>query len=100
MQMLNGNVFCCNLNAIYDLKGEFITFRATTQGILAALNQCMEIINQREDYWSKKIESEIERRRKSEDLCKWVTGSSSKNPRYELNWSLDFFTIAENWMMS
>lgn len=53
-------------------QGEAITFRATSQGILTTLTHCLEIINQREDYWSKKIETEIERRRKSEDLCKWV----------------------------
>lgn len=53
-----------------SLKGELVTFRATSQSILATLNQCMDIINQRDEYLKKKMESEIERRRQSEDLCK------------------------------
>lgn len=53
-------------------QGEAVTFRATSQGILASLNHCFDIIVQKEEYFKKKMESEVERRRQSEDLCKWV----------------------------
>lgn len=53
-------------------QGESVTFRATSQTILATLNQCLDIINQREEYLKKKMETEIERRRQSEELCKLV----------------------------
>lgn len=54
------------------IKGESVTFRATTQSVLATLNQCIDIINQRDEYFRKKMDTEMERRRQSEDMCKWV----------------------------
>ncbi|XP_055324849.1 ceramide transfer protein isoform X1 [Sitodiplosis mosellana] len=66
-----------DLNSI-DLKGESLTFRATSQTILATLNQCLDIINQREEYLKKKMETEIERRRQSEELCKKLKDELSK----------------------
>lgn len=39
-----------------DFKGEAITFKATTAGILSSLSYCIEVMNKREDYWQKKFE--------------------------------------------
>lgn len=72
-RIVNG-VFCF-LFWLLSKKGESLTFRATSQSILATLNQCLDIINQREEYFRKKMDSEIERRRQSEDLCKSVDGT-------------------------
>lgn len=56
----------------FNSQGESITLRATTQGILSSLNICVEILNQRDDYWKKKMENEVDKRRRSEDSCKYV----------------------------
>lgn len=66
------DTFGTGINTIWIIyfQGESVTFRATTQTILTTLSQCLEIINQREDYLKKKMETEIERRRQSEELCK------------------------------
>lgn len=53
-----------------DFKGESITFRATTAGVLTTLQHCLDIINERDESWKKRMDKEIERRRKSEDLYK------------------------------
>ena len=39
-----------------DFKGEAITFKATTAGILSSLAHCIDIMSKREDYWQKKFE--------------------------------------------
>lgn len=44
-----------NVNNI-DFRGEAITFKATTAGILASLSHCIEAMVKREDYWQKKCE--------------------------------------------
>jgi collagen type IV alpha-3-binding protein len=60
--MHNGPV---NVNNI-DFRGEAITFKATTAGILASLSHCIDSMAKREDYWQKKCEKEVEKRRKAE----------------------------------
>lgn len=42
-----------------DFKGEAITFKATTAGILSSLSYCIDAMNKREDYWQKKFEKVI-----------------------------------------
>lgn len=39
-----------------DFKGEAITFKATTAGIISSLSYCIDVVNKREDYWQKKFE--------------------------------------------
>lgn len=39
-----------------DFKGEAITFKATTAGILATLSHCIELMLSREDKWRKRLE--------------------------------------------
>jgi len=39
-----------------DFKGEAITFKATTAGIISTLSHCMELMGQREESWKKKYE--------------------------------------------
>lgn len=53
-----------------DFKGEAITFRETTSGVLESLNNCLEIIVQKEENVKKKLDIEIEKRRKVEDELK------------------------------
>jgi collagen type IV alpha-3-binding protein len=50
-----------------DFKGEAITFKATTAGISATLSHCIELMNQKEDYWRKKFDREQVARRLAED---------------------------------
>lgn len=50
-----------------DFKGESITFKATTAGIVATLGHCIDIMSQREDAWRKRLEKEINIRRTLED---------------------------------
>ena len=44
-----------DLSAV-DFKGEAITFKATTAGIISSLSYCIEAVNKREEYWQKKFE--------------------------------------------
>lgn len=39
-----------------DFRGEAITFKATTAGILATLAHCIDIMTKREDYWHRRLE--------------------------------------------
>lgn len=63
-----------HINIVFSVfalnQGESVTFRATTHSVLVTLNQCVEIISQREEYFRKKMDTEVERRRQSEDMCK------------------------------
>lgn len=53
-----------------DFKGEAITFRATTAGVLTTLQHCVDIIVQKEEYLRKKLDKETERRKKAEEHLK------------------------------
>uniref|UniRef100_A0A4W3GCK9 Ceramide transfer protein n=1 Tax=Callorhinchus milii TaxID=7868 RepID=A0A4W3GCK9_CALMI len=53
-----------------DFKGEAITFKATTAGIQATLSHCIELMVKREDSWQKRIDKEIEKKRRIEDAYK------------------------------
>ncbi|XP_041373633.1 ceramide transfer protein-like [Gigantopelta aegis] len=53
-----------------DFKGEAFTFKATTAGIVATLSHCIDLMSQREESWRKRLEREIDRRKKLEDLLK------------------------------
>ncbi|XP_037079943.1 ceramide transfer protein-like isoform X2 [Pollicipes pollicipes] len=50
-----------------DFKGEAITFKATTAGVLSTLQHCAELMSQREDGWRRRMERELERRRLLEE---------------------------------
>ncbi|XP_012277548.1 collagen type IV alpha-3-binding protein [Orussus abietinus] len=51
-----------------DFKGEAITFKATSEGVIATLQHCLELMSQREDAWRRRWEKEVERRRKLQEL--------------------------------
>lgn len=53
-----------------DFKGEAITFKATSEGILSTLQHCVELMGQREDVWRRRWEKENERRKKMQELYK------------------------------
>lgn len=50
-----------------DFKGEAITFRETTSAVLTSLNHCLEIIMSKEDGLKKKLDREVEKRKKVEE---------------------------------
>jgi len=50
-----------------DFKGEAFTFKATTTGILHDLSLCIELMQQREEFWKKKLDKETEKRKKIEE---------------------------------
>ncbi|XP_074649947.1 ceramide transfer protein-like [Tubulanus polymorphus] len=71
-----------------DFKGESYTFKATTAGILATLSHCIELMSQREDAWKKRVEREIEKRKRVEDLYRASINDRTKplvlgGPDYE-----------------
>ncbi len=57
--VLSPSVFQClshkGINGI-DFKGEAITFKATTAGILATLSHCIDLMGKREDSWQKRLD--------------------------------------------
>jgi len=52
------------------LQGESITFRATTSGVLSTLQHCLEIIAENDESWKRKLEREIDKRRRAEEQNK------------------------------
>ncbi|EFX89333.1 hypothetical protein DAPPUDRAFT_40354 [Daphnia pulex] len=51
-----------------DFRGEALTFKATTAGVLARLQHCLDLFNQSQDGWRRRLEREVEKRKKVEDL--------------------------------
>ena len=52
---LSSGIGSTELNCI-DFKGEAITFKATTAGIIASLSHCIDLMSKREEYWKAKFE--------------------------------------------
>ncbi|CAL8248903.1 unnamed protein product [Merluccius merluccius] len=69
------------LNGI-DFKGEAITFKATTAGILSTLSHCIELMVKREDSWQKRLDKELEKRRRVEDAYKSSMNELKKKSHY------------------
>uniref|UniRef100_A0A4W5KNC7 Ceramide transporter 1a n=1 Tax=Hucho hucho TaxID=62062 RepID=A0A4W5KNC7_9TELE len=65
-----------------DFKGEAITFKATTAGILSTLSHCIELMVKREDSWQKRLEKELEKRRRVEDAYKSALSELKKKSHY------------------
>lgn len=62
---------CVNIHhqrSLCDFKGEAITFKATTAGILATLTHCIDMMQQREENWKRRLEKEVEKRKKLEEI--------------------------------
>ncbi|KAK4473346.1 hypothetical protein MN116_004506 [Schistosoma mekongi] len=56
-----------------DFKGEAHMFKAITAGILTNLSHSVEMMQQHEEQWRKRLEREIERRRRLEETQKAMT---------------------------
>ncbi|XP_068559454.1 ceramide transfer protein-like isoform X2 [Cebidichthys violaceus] len=65
-----------------DFKGEAITFKATTAGILSTLSHCIELMVKREDSWQKRLDKELEKRRRVEDAYKSAMNEMKKKSHY------------------
>ncbi|XP_040897459.1 ceramide transfer protein-like isoform X2 [Toxotes jaculatrix] len=65
-----------------DFKGEAITFKATTAGILSTLSHCIELMVKREDSWQKRLDKELEKRRRVEDAYKCAIHELKKKSHY------------------
>lgn len=80
-----------------DFKGEAMTFKATTAGVLDTLQHCLELLGQREDTWRRRLEREVERRRKVEELYQTARQEAAAHrlalhgsPDYEVSCLLQF----------
>ncbi|XP_027008521.1 ceramide transfer protein isoform X3 [Tachysurus fulvidraco] len=69
------------LNGI-DFKGEAITFKATTAGILATLSHCIDLMVKREDSWQRRLDKETERRRRVEEAYKTALSELKKKSHF------------------
>ncbi|XP_036385151.1 ceramide transfer protein [Megalops cyprinoides] len=65
-----------------DFKGEAITFKATTAGILATLSHCIDLMVKREDSWQKRLDKEMEKRRRVEEACKTAMAELKKKSHF------------------
>uniref|UniRef100_A0A914X4L5 PH domain-containing protein n=1 Tax=Plectus sambesii TaxID=2011161 RepID=A0A914X4L5_9BILA len=61
-----------------DFKGEALTFKSTTSAILVTLEHCIDIMQQREDTWRKRLEKEMERRKRIDDQYKQCSAEVRK----------------------
>ncbi|CAG5128563.1 unnamed protein product [Candidula unifasciata] len=71
-----------------DFKGEALTFKSTTSGIIATLSHCIELMGQREEAWKKKVDREVDKRKKFEEAYKTLLSDKTKKlilggPDYE-----------------
>lgn len=67
-----------------DFKGEAITFRATTAGVLTTLQHCVDIILQKDETLKRKLDKEIERRRRAEEQVKSCREELDKSKKVSL----------------
>ncbi|XP_050948996.1 ceramide transfer protein isoform X1 [Labeo rohita] len=65
-----------------DFKGEAITFKATTAGILATLSHCIDLMVKREDSWQKRLDKEMEKRRRVEEAYKSALSELKKKSHF------------------
>uniref|UniRef100_A0A671QR76 Ceramide transfer protein n=1 Tax=Sinocyclocheilus anshuiensis TaxID=1608454 RepID=A0A671QR76_9TELE len=65
-----------------DFKGEAITFKATTAGILATLSHCNDLMVKREDSWQKRLDKEMEKRRRMEEAYKSALSELKKKSHF------------------
>ncbi|CAL1567935.1 unnamed protein product [Knipowitschia caucasica] len=65
-----------------DFKGEAITFKATTAGILATLSHCIDLMVKREESWQKRVDKEIEKRRRIEESYKSALNEFMKKSHF------------------
>ncbi|KAM3874462.1 ceramide transfer protein-like isoform 2-T2 [Diretmus argenteus] len=65
-----------------DFKGEAITFKATTAGILATLSHCIDLMVKTEDSWQKRLDKEMEKRRRIEDSYKSALSELKKKSHF------------------
>ena len=63
-----------------DFKGEAITFKATTTGMLATISYCIELMVQREDQLKRRLEKEIATRKLLEERCRMAESVKVRNP--------------------
>uniref|UniRef100_A0A8C1ZKS8 Ceramide transfer protein n=1 Tax=Cyprinus carpio TaxID=7962 RepID=A0A8C1ZKS8_CYPCA len=84
-ELQRDKIFQClshkGINGI-DFKGEAITFKATTAGILATLSHCIDLMVKREDSWQKRLDKEMEKRRRVEDAYKSVLSELKKKSHF------------------
>ncbi|KAK0086329.1 hypothetical protein PV325_003336 [Microctonus aethiopoides] len=79
-----------------DFKGEAITFKATSEGVLATLQHCVELMGQRDDNWRRRWEKENEKKRKILELYKALKvqinmhRSDSTRPRVVIHGGPDY----------
>uniref|UniRef100_A0A671QT75 Collagen type IV alpha-3-binding protein-like n=1 Tax=Sinocyclocheilus anshuiensis TaxID=1608454 RepID=A0A671QT75_9TELE len=80
----NGSKEKCNHKGIngIDFKGEAITFKATTAGILATLSHCNDLMVKREDSWQKRLDKEMEKRRRMEEAYKSALSELKKKSHF------------------
>jgi len=64
-----------------DLKGEAITFKATTAGLLATLQYCTELMGQREDHLKRRLEKEQLGRRQAEEKVRRLEALGERENR-------------------
>ncbi|KAK3729093.1 hypothetical protein RRG08_005466 [Elysia crispata] len=71
-----------------DFKGEALTFKATTAGSIVTLSHCIELMGQREEAFKRRLDREIEKRKKFEEAYKTLMTDRNKKvilggPDYE-----------------
>ncbi|XP_072310471.1 ceramide transfer protein-like isoform X2 [Eucyclogobius newberryi] len=65
-----------------DFKGEAITFKATTAGILATLSHCIDLMVKRDESWQKRVDKEMEKRRRIEESYKSALNELKKKSHF------------------
>ncbi|KAI2651647.1 Ceramide transfer protein [Labeo rohita] len=78
-----------------DFKGEAITFKATTAGILATLSHCIDLMVKREDSWQKRLDKKSSPSRFNGFVCECRACDTEVelNPSADVSQSAAFSTI-------
>jgi len=67
---IRGGSTTTNPSHAIDFRGEAITFKATTAGVIQVLSHCIDLMTKREEQWKRKLEREQEKIRKLKEQLK------------------------------
>lgn len=98
LNSLTSKVIQSSLSSL-DFKGEAINFRATTDSLLESLNAALEIMQQKEELYAKKLDQDLERKKKFEEMrqqLNCLTANSQANGQNVFNGGPDYFEEGPN----
>lgn len=67
-----------------DFKSEAITFKATTAGLITNMQTCIDLMSQKDDALKRRLDKEIEKRMKLEDMLREINEELEKSKKLSI----------------